>query len=88
MVKDSLEPSASTFGNQAKHLRNVYLIFPAFPFNLSLNLGWWAGTPNQHSLGFPGAVNINKVSLGMWGKITFWLCPGDPKGILVMKGMY
>jgi hypothetical protein len=31
VVKDSLEPSTSTFGSQAKRLRNVYLIFPAFP---------------------------------------------------------
>jgi hypothetical protein len=37
--KDSLEPSASTLDSQAKRLRNVYFILPAFPFNLSLNLG-------------------------------------------------
>jgi hypothetical protein len=39
VTKDSLEPSASAFGNQDKRLRNVYVISPAFPFNLSLNLG-------------------------------------------------
>jgi hypothetical protein len=36
--------------------------------------------PNQHSLGFPGAVYINKVSLAMWAKFRFGLAqviPGE-----------
>jgi hypothetical protein len=41
-----------------------------------------------HSLGTTGAVNINRVSLGQWGKIMSWFCPGYPWRILVTEGMF
>jgi hypothetical protein len=41
-----------------------------------------------YSLGFPGAVNINKFCLGSWVKLRFGFAQAIPRGSWLRKGMY
>jgi hypothetical protein len=81
MAKDSLKPSTSTSGTLTKRLRCMYPIFPSLPLLPKPEPRTvWQVRLLRCSLGFPGAVNINKVILGTWAKLRFSLAQAIPGG--------